>query len=623
MRKVVGVLIAIGVVGSLTAPAVVKAVVLDGAQAGDKYGWAVAHAGDVNKDGLSDFLVGIPNRNSNGENAGEVHLYLGRVGVLPTKPDLVIKGETGGDEFGYAVSTAGDVNGDGYDDWLVGAPGRDSNGLDAGTVYLFLGSSNPNKNDDQVFDGDLPGGRFGASVAGGFDFNGDRRDDFAAGAPDHNGAGLRAGQVRIFTSGGESYADEAYAIEGDFPNWALGFSLDSAGDVNGDGRDDVIAGAPQPHDLNSGRAVIWYGTSFSLGEPSRTLLSGEVGTDRFGWDVSGAGDINGDRKADVLVGAPENGFKNGAIYLFHGGSNMNTNYDWRVKGDKGGDLLGYSVDGGFDWDGDEWADVIAGAPGTDDVASGAGRVYVYSGKNNLPNIPDLVRDPEPPVASFEADDAFGSSIRFVGSYNGDGFAEVLVGAPNGNTDGGAEAGYVNFMSFEDSFVPVSLIMFQATSVVGTTQLAWEVADATSVLGFRLEGWDGTQYQSLHEGWLNAQVRDWSHDKQNYRSYRLYALERNSGVRLMAETKGAGGSSVQLLGANPFQDRILFQVFSGPSKVDVLDAQGRRVRQVGLDGVGAGQWDGRDERGVRVPAGVYFLRFQEGSRFESVKVHRLP
>jgi len=609
---------------------------LSGSTAGDRFGWSVSWAGDVNGDGLDDLLIGIPNRSVVGADAGEVRLYLGRMDALPdTTPALILSGETAGDEFGYATCTAGDINKDGYDDFLVGAPGKNTVGLNAGRVYLFLGGPIPDGTSDKSWDGDLAQGRFGASLAGGFDFNHDTRPDFAVGAPGYSSVGLNGGQVRIYLGTATGLATETFILNADQANWALGQSLDPAGDVNNDGFDDLIAGAPQPFDLNSGRAVIWFGKASTLTNPSRLVLSGEVGTDTFGWDVSGAGDLNGDGYDDVLVGAPKYGADNGAAYVFRGGNPMNAVYDWRAVGAVAGDRLGTALDGGFDWTGDGVPDLAVGAPGASTLAVGAGEVVMYYGAATPATTADTVFVPVPPVTSFEAGDAFGSSIRFAGSLDGHAVAELMAGAPLGNATAGAEAGYVNVIMHPPVVVPVRLLDFHAVvATEGGVRLGWQLTDAAELSGLRVEAREDGLTRSVHEGWLTPSTVSLQDPEGGLGSlYRLIGLDRAGGSSTLGEARPtASGSPPVVVSApdrNPFREAVHFTL-DGPAargSITVWDVQGRTVRRL-FDGVlAAGSrefaWNGRDDAGRLAAPGIYLIRVQRGDAVRAIRVVRLP
>lgn len=631
-RTAVGLLAALGLLAGSRAQG---APFLSGAGAGDHFGTSVSWAGDVNGDGLDDFLVGIPGRDTAGPEAGQVQLYLGRMNALPDTPALTINGEAAGDQFGSATCTAGDINKDGYDDFLVGAPGKSAAGVKAGRVYLFLGGATPNGTSDKSWDGDIAQARFGASLAGGFDFNKDARPDFAVGAPGYNGAGLNAGQVRIYLGAAVGLATETYILDADQANWALGQSLDPAGDVNKDGYDDLIAGAPQPFDLNSGRAVIWFGQVSSLLPPSRLLLSGELGADQFGRDVSGAGDVNNDGYDDVLVGAPKYGSDNGAAYLFRGGNPMNAAYDWRAVGPTGGDRMGAALDGGFDWNGDGKPDLAVGEPGANTAASDAGAVAVFYGKTTPATSADTVFAPTPPVSSFEAGDEFGTTVRFAGSLLGGNAAELVAGAPLGDAAAGGEAGYVNLFAKPGVVVPVRLLDFAAvTDVGGGVRLGWHLADAVELAGLRVDAQEGGVVRSVHDGWLPAATESVVDSRGGLGSlYRLIGLDRAGGALTLGEARAvASGLRPALVSApdrNPFREAVHFTL-DGPAargSITVWDVQGRTVRRLFEGVLAAGPrtfaWDGRDDAGRRAAPGIYLIRVRRGGAVAAIRVVRLP
>ena len=607
--------------------------ILTGEQSGDRFGYAVAPAGDLNDDGYDDFLVGAPDRDTPAVDAGAVYVFLGRLGVMPGEPDLVLSGQIGGDHFGYAVAGGGDVDGDGYDDFLVGAPGSDVEGAGAGTVYLFLGGAVLDATADAAWHGTLPGARFGAALAAGFDFDHDGRADFAVGAPDHNGNGLRAGEVTVFVSEPAGLPVARFRIEGDQPNWSLGFSLDGAGDVDGDGFDDVIAGAPQSFDQNSGRAVIWFGQEANQPAPARIVLAGEVGTDRFGWDVAGAGDITGDNRSEVLVGAPQQGLDNGAVYLFSGGNPMNAVFDWKVTGSTGGDRLGAAVHGGFDLNGDGDPDVAAGAPGNDDLGSQAGRVQVYYGGAGFNTTVDRVLTPLSPAPTFEASDAFGSAVGFVGSFNGDEFDELVVGAPAGNAPGGGEAGYANFVTDPGSFTPVRLTGFEVeVDGAGAVRLRWSLAGIDELGGLRVERGAGGEFATVAGGRLAPPATGFR-DLEPPRGrvvYRLMAVLRDGAVEELGRREIVVEPGTVLAAVtNPFRGELILRVghAGGRLRVEVFDAAGRLVAGLHDEdappGTAAVRWDGAGDRGAASPPGIYFVRARAPGGERTLRVIRLP
>ncbi len=623
-----------------------RAQVMGGDRSGDRFGSAVAWAGDIDHDGYDDFLIGAPGAVGLHGAAGQVFVFFGRYGVFPATPDLILSGEVSGDHFGFAVSTAGDVNGDGYADFLVGAPENDAAGLNAGKVYLYLGGRTVSTTPARTWTGSLAGARLGAAVAGGFDFNGDGRSDFAIGAPEltdyENGAGLHAGQVQIFLGGAPLTTLAAtYSLEGSAANWYLGYSLDPAGDVDGDGKQDLVAGAPQLADVNPGKAVVFFGRADGPGLVPGTVLTGPVGGDRFGWSVSGAGDTDGDGYADLLVGAPahdQNGLDTGALYLYRGGPTLGGAPAWFAFGSVAGDSLGYAVDGGFDMNGDGVPDFAAGAPGADAPAAGSGQVRIYYG-GALPNASaDRVLGPVPPEPGFEAGDRFGASVRFVGSYNGGsldanaGLAELLAGAPDGNALSGIRAGYVDFITGPGTYVPVRVAAFTATPGAAGTGISWILSGASDLAGIRVEAERDGARTPLAGGWLPPESGSATDPDPSAARYHLLGRDRAGGIAELAQVGFGGGVGALALGVpdrNPFRTEVRLPASfpAGTAEVSVWDVRGRMVRALYRSDAGPRStslvWDGRDDRGLPVPAGLYFVRARAGAAQTSVKVLRLP
>lgn len=267
----------------------------DGAAPGDELGSAVAGAGDVNGDGFPDLLVGSPGAEPNGKwNAGSAFVFSGRDGALLWRFDGGLD-----DSLGHSVAGAGDVDGDGFDDVLIGAPEADPIGFAfAGAVYLHSGATGALL---RRFDGQNHDDDFGWSLAAGRDFDGDGTPDVVIGAPSADPGGRnRAGIVYAFS--GASGQLLWYAV-GSLPGDHLGVSVAIAGDTDGDGVIEVLAGAPGD-DENNRKAS---GTIFLFAGPSGALrheFHGGRRGDQLGWSCAGAGDLDGDGRDELLLGAP-------------------------------------------------------------------------------------------------------------------------------------------------------------------------------------------------------------------------------------------------------------------------------------------------------------------------------
>ncbi len=316
----------------------------------------VAGAGDVNGDGYDDFLVGAPFNDDGGNAAGAAYLVLGSAAPAGGSLSAAIQytGETGPNLAGDAVAGAGDVNGDGYDDFLVGAWQNGDAAIGAGAAYLLLGSAAPaggSLSSALQYTGEAFGDQAGISVAGAGDVNGDGYDDFLVGAISNNDGGIDAGAAYlVLGSGAPAGASLSSVIQytGEAVNDRVGRSVAGAGDVNGDGYADFLIGANQNDDggIDAGAAYLLMGSAAPAGGglSSASQYTGEAAGDQAGISVAGAGDVNGDSYDDLLVGAYVNndgGSGSGAAYLlFSDGLSAGAEpYRHRARLAGGGDAL--------------------------------------------------------------------------------------------------------------------------------------------------------------------------------------------------------------------------------------------------------------------------------------------
>ncbi|MDC0947250.1 integrin alpha, partial [Nitrospinaceae bacterium] len=253
--------------------------------------------------------------------------------------DVRIDGQNSNDRFGFSVSSAGDFNGDGIDDVIVGAWADDNNSLNtSGSAFIFFGGITGTKRADAdadvIIDGQSQNDKFGYSVSSAGDFNGDGKGDVIVGAfaDDNNSLGA-SGSAFIFFGGitgtKRADADADVILNGQSGSDQFGVSVASAGDFNGDGKDDVIVGAYQDDNNSqngSGSAFIFFGgiTGTKRADADAdVIIDGQNSNNRLGRSVSSAGDFNGDGKDDVIVGAylDDNNSANnsGSAFIFFGG----------------------------------------------------------------------------------------------------------------------------------------------------------------------------------------------------------------------------------------------------------------------------------------------------------------
>lgn len=371
------------------------------------FGFALDGAGDVNGDGFDDFVIGAGSDNTAASEAGAVYVYSGIDGT-----ELhAFYGAAAKDNLGETVAGAGDVNADGFADIIAGAFKNDSMGNWSGMARVYSGA------DGSVlyeYLGVASGSELGWAVGGAGDANGDGHDDLLISV--HN-QGLN-GKVKLISGLDGSLIRE---LAGDGGSEGFGTKVDGAGDVNGDGFDDAIISMPQIR-----RARVFSGFD---GAVLHTFDSPPGVLGDWAFDVAGAGDVNGDGLDDLIIGTPKESLiynKGGMAQVLSGGdgSVLHTFYGWN-----GDQFLGWSVDGAGDVDNDGFDDLVVGAPFADTILNNGddnGRVLVYSGADG-----SLLRY----FTAFttENGDQLGKAVAGAGDLNGDGFADVLGGSP-GNDD---------------------------------------------------------------------------------------------------------------------------------------------------------------------------------------------
>ncbi len=388
----------------------------------------VSTAGDVNGDGYSDVIVSAIYDGNLPSLDGRVFLYKGSSSGLSTTASQTLTGPHHNDLFGNSISTAGDVNGDGYSDIIVGTPHFTNTEFVEGKAFIYKGENTAaglNSTPVWEVESNIAQSRFGYSVATGGDVNGDGYSDVVVGSNTYSNGQSEEGRVQIFygnSSGGSTTA--AWSYESDYAGAKLGSSVQTAGDVNGDGFADIIAGAPEysNNQTQEGRAYVFFGSASGPGAGYDWTYEDNTANAWFGISVCTAGDINGDGFSDVIVGSPQVGV--GAAFVFNGfAAGLATSANWSNENNQVGSQFGYSVSIAGDVNGDGYADVIVGAPYYDNGQTDEGRAYVYHGSlSGLSASPDWTKE-------FNEDSAnFGYAVSTAGDVNGDGYSDVIVSA---------------------------------------------------------------------------------------------------------------------------------------------------------------------------------------------------
>ncbi|HEX5682865.1 MAG TPA: hypothetical protein VFY73_02420 [Ideonella sp.] len=377
--------------------------VINGRAPRDLTGISVAGAGDVNGDGLADLIVGASWEGP----AGRSYVVFGQTGTTPIDLSAVaegnggfaINGEFDGDESGRGVAGAGDVDGDGLADLIVGARYGDTPGGDsAGRSYVVLGKAGTEPVELSaisagtggfVINGDMAVGLSGISVAGAGDVNGDGLADLLVGASGDFPGSHAVGRSYVVFGKTDTAAVELSAISAGVGGFVMigkragdysGGSVAGAGDVNGDGLADLLIGAAEsdpPGRFTAGRSYVVYGRtetsaiqlSAIAGGTGGFVINGQSAMDLSGRSVAGAGDVNGDGLADLIVGAPGNSAPGRSYVIF--GSTTGAFIDTEV------DQLGGACDDTLT--GSSKTDVLVGGAGNDTHLGNGGADVLYGG----------------------------------------------------------------------------------------------------------------------------------------------------------------------------------------------------------------------------------------------------
>ncbi len=293
-------------------------------------GKSIAGAGDVNGDGYSDVIAGAYAYDNGQDAEGAAFIYHGSATGINAVPAAIVQSNQANAFLGYSVSSAGDVNGDGYSDVIVGSYFYDNGETNEGAGFIYHGSATGiNTTAAARVESNQAGGQMGYSVAGAGDINGDGYSDVIVGAPYYDNGQNDEGTAFIYHGSATGISTTAAAmVESNQTFASMGISVAGAGDVNGDGYSDVIVGAflYGNGEISEGAAFIYQGSPAGINTSAAAMVESNQADAFMGYSVSGAGDVNGDGYSDVIVGAYlyDNGETNeGAAFVFHGNAAAN------------------------------------------------------------------------------------------------------------------------------------------------------------------------------------------------------------------------------------------------------------------------------------------------------------
>ncbi len=464
--------------------------------------------------------------------ASFLNLDLSSTTLTPSTNGFTITGFAVDDQLGVSVSSAGDIDGDGYDDIIIGAYGWASSRGAAYVIYggqtsslsdFLLGSTtlDPHTTGFSIFGG-ATSDRLGFSVSSAGDINKDGFDDIIVGA---FGVTSNKGAVYViygrerssmtnfdFSSDTLNYLSTGFKLTGSAIGDSLGRDVSAAGDINNDGYDDIIIAAYANNNYRGAAYVIYGGEKSSLPnrdfgsftlDPHTTgfVIKGQSDNDQVGWSVGTAGDINKDGYDDILVGANGRSSSKGTVYVIYGGakpsmsnfdfSSVTLNYlstGFTITGSTAYDVLGLSVSTAGDINNDGYSDFIVGGR----RLSYSGIAYVIYGgeKSSLPNLDFSSDILLPATTGFTmvgaASDNLAWSISTAGDVNKDGYNDIIVGA-HGRTlkgaayviYGGEKSSMSNFDFSSDTLNPRSMGLM-ITGAAASDQLGWSVSTAGDI-----------------------------------------------------------------------------------------------------------------------------------------------
>ncbi|MGD9545916.1 MAG: FG-GAP-like repeat-containing protein [Candidatus Krumholzibacteriia bacterium] len=389
------------------------------------FGKCVAALGDLDGDGFTEYLVGMPaSYYNNTNNRGHAYVYRGGPALDP-QPLLVMEGPFISSKFGGSVTALGDFDADGHPDFAVGQPTSLGRPGETSGVHVFFGGPALDGQADLVLFDDGGPNWFGGTVTGGHDFNGDGYPDLAVGAHAQALPSSGTGRVTIYFGGPAADAVADMILDGPAGCEDFGYTLCLGPDVTGDGLADlaVLSWVPNQVHVYAGGPGADAAADFTvdlLPLGTKPLFTSYHGVYPSAVKVT-MGDVSADGQADLIIGMPTLYGDQGQVWVLFGGTQFDTTVDRAMLGRKSGDMLGCMLDASGDYDGDGWNDLAVGARGPGENWL-RGYLAVYAGGGPLGQKPMLVTTSDDPFSRF------GRAAVSLGDIDGDGADEMVVGS---------------------------------------------------------------------------------------------------------------------------------------------------------------------------------------------------
>jgi hypothetical protein len=457
-------------------------------QALAEYGKSVGGAGDVNGDGFDDVLVGCHYYSNPEFHEGKVFLYYGSISGINPVPAWTFESNNDNATLGISVSGAGDVNGDGFDDVIVGAHTFTGDINNEGKVYVFYGSATGLADiADWEMEGNQAGSDFGGTVSEAGDVNGDGFDDVIVGAVFYDGTEIDQGKAYVYYGSSSGLTDISWTAEIAATGITFGSHVSGAGDVNNDGFDDVIIGCRKytNGESSEGGAFVYFGSIAGLETDFAWHYESNLLGTKLGQSVSAAGDVNNDGFADVIISGhnysqPET--DEGYALNFNGADfGLHTTADFQHESNLTNALFGNQCANAGDVNGDGFDDVIIGSREYTNGETSEGRAYVYLGSYS-----GLHESVYWTAESNQESAFFGYSVASAGDVNADGADDVIIGAKYWDADEEDEGGAFVYLGIPPSPCnPVNIVNISSVTASSVT-LAWDIIDGASAYNIILK-----------------------------------------------------------------------------------------------------------------------------------------